>query len=186
MNRAVADGGKLALICLVSALVLGVAHTLTAPTAAAAATEGLRRDLARMAGSGSVDRESTEGVSGAVRGFHAVRDKGGRPTLYILRLAGSGYGGDLPLLAAYRTDGEILDVVLRDSRETPGMGKRAEGPGYMEGFIGRGAAKPVPVRKAMLSRKALDAVTGSTITFIGIGRALEEGASFVRRQGGVK
>ncbi len=186
MNHAAAAAGKLALICLVSALVLGVVHAWTAPVIAAGEDGALRRDIARMAGGGVVGRESAEGAAGAVRGFYVVKDKAGKTALYILRLAGSGYSGELPLLAAYKPDGEVRDAVLRDSGETPGLGKKAEDPAYMRRFVGGGAARPIPTRKSMLGREDADAVSGSTVTFIGVGRALEEGSLFVRRLGGGK
>lgn len=184
MNQATVAGGKLALICLVSALVLGLVHALTAPVAAAGIAERRLQDLSWMAGSGAVDPESIEGVRGAVKSYYTVRNKQGDPELYILRLRGSGRGGELSLLASFKTDGEIVDVVLRDSQETPGLGKQAEDPQYMVRFIGRGGAEPIPTRKAQLSRDELEGVSGSTLTFLGIARALEEGAQFVRQRGG--
>jgi electron transport complex protein RnfG len=184
--RRIAAGGKLALVCLVCALTLGIVNALTAPVIKANAVREDRAALNRLSGGGVVGEARVVGGSEYVRLFYPVRDKAGKAASYIIRLAGRGYGGDLPLLAGYKADGQILSVVLTDSDETPGLGKRAESPAYMRKFIGAGAAKPVPTRKNQLSEEDADAVSGSTVTFIGIGKALEAGSKFVKNLGDAK
>jgi electron transport complex protein RnfG len=44
----------------------------------------------------------------------------------------------------------------------------------------------VPVRKDMLSAQQADAVTGATITFMGISKALADGAAYVRQTAGTQ
>jgi Na+-translocating ferredoxin:NAD+ oxidoreductase subunit G len=100
---------------------------------------------------------------------------------YICRLVGAGYGGDMMILARYGVDGTIEAVKMMENLETPGLGKEAEKESYMEMFIGSGSNKQVPVRKDMLSPEESDAVTGATVTFIGIGKALEDGSRFVTK-----
>jgi electron transport complex protein RnfG len=66
-----------------------------------------------------------------------------------------------------------------DNSETPGLGKKAENPAYMEKYLGTGASdNPVPVRKSMLKPDEADAITGATITFLGVSKALAEGAVY--------
>jgi electron transport complex protein RnfG len=100
----------------------------------------------------------------------------------VVRLIGQGYGGDMVILAGVRPDGEIFSAELMQNKETPGLGKEAEKEGYMEKYTGTGDDEPVPVRKDMLSQEQADAITGSTITFIGIGRALQEGSAYVKNE----
>ena len=107
--------------------------------------------------------------------------KGGETVGTLLELKGSGYGGDMKILARYDLDGSISAVRLMDNTETPGLGKKAESPVYMEKFFGTGSAeKPVPLRKDMLTGPDADAVTGATITFLGVAKALAEGANYAR------
>jgi electron transport complex protein RnfG len=113
--------------------------------------------------------------------------EGGKPVGMLLQLTGSGYGGDLKILARYQLDGAIVAVELLEDSETPGLGKKAESPSYMEKFVGTGSPeKPVPVRKDMLSAQQADAVTGATITFMGISKALADGAAYVRQTAGTQ
>ena len=105
----------------------------------------------------------------------------------LLELEGSGYGGEMNILARYDWDGTVRAVRLMDNSETPGLGKKAENPAYMEKFIGTGSQEnPVPVRKDMLASGEADAVTGATITFLGISKALSEGAEYVQAVSGGK
>jgi electron transport complex protein RnfG len=100
----------------------------------------------------------------------------------LLELVGTGYGGDLKILARYDASGEVRAVKLMEDEETPGLGKKAESPGYMDKFIGTGTAgNPVPTRKDMLAGGEADAITGATITFLGVSKALAEGSRFVRQ-----
>jgi Na+-translocating ferredoxin:NAD+ oxidoreductase RnfG subunit len=101
---------------------------------------------------------------------------------YALKITGSGYGGDMTIIAGYNTDGSIRNVKLLDNNETPGLGKKAELEGYMDKFIGTGGDKPVPVIKNMLKNpKDIDAVTGASITFMGLADALRAGSDFVKK-----
>ena len=106
-----------------------------------------------------------------VKSFYPMLS-GGKTVGYIFRLNSKGYGGDMALLAAVSTKGEILSAVLMENQETPGLGKEAEKPSYMNKFIGKGADSPVPVKKNELSPEDAATVTGSTVTFTGIGKAL--------------
>jgi electron transport complex protein RnfG len=56
----------------------------------------------------------------------------------------------------------------------------------MNKFKGTGADKPVPVKKTMLESADADAVTGATITFTGVSKALEYGSEFAKKLGGQK
>ena len=67
--------------------------------------------------------------------------------------------------------------------ETPGLGKEAENPSYMEMFIGHGGEEDVPTGTSDLEPAEADAVSGATLTFLGIARALEAGSDYVASGG---
>ena len=117
---------------------------------------------------------------GPVMAYYPV-EQNGKITGYALDIKGSGYGGDMKIIAGYNTDGSIKNVKLLDNSETPGLGKKAEIKGYMDKFTGTGAEEPVPVIKNMLKdQKDVDAVTGATITFMAVADALRAGSEFVK------
>ena len=94
-------------------------------------------------------------------------------------MIGSGYGGDMRILAGYRSDGEVFAARLMRNNETPGLGKQAEEPGYMEKYTGHGDEEPIPTRPDQLPPEQADSVSGATITFISIGEALAAGSDFL-------
>jgi electron transport complex protein RnfG len=159
-----------------------------------------------------------------VQAYYPV-EKYGQIIAYILELHGTGYGGDIKILAAYSPNGKILAAQLTEHNETPGLGDKAKEPVYMHKFVGTGAGEPVPVSKEMLAKRAkasasaasaasaarpsfgrpqynsltewlfgkvaateaqTDSVSGATITFLGVSRALEAGAYYVKTVRGGK
>jgi Na+-translocating ferredoxin:NAD+ oxidoreductase subunit G len=187
MKKMLLVGGKLAVICAVSAYVLAMVNAFTEPRINENRARALREALQSIAGEGrigdehQIPEEEQDVESPKVTGYYPIYGTGGdNVTGYILQLVGSGYGGEMNLIAKYDTGGTILGAVLMENQESPGLGKKAEDPGYMEKFIRTGGDEPVPVRKDQLSTDEADAVTGSTITFVGIAQALKEGSEFVR------
>ena len=99
---------------------------------------------------------------------------------WILELKASGYGGPMTVIASFGADGALMVAKLMDNDETVGFGKKAEEPGYMEIFAGKGGNSPMPVTKTQLGGDA-DVVSGATVTFTGISEALRSGSDAVKR-----
>ena len=179
-------GLKLALICSVAAFALGVVNGFTAPRIEELKRQRLQAALAAVIPEGSAGEYVATPEEGMVRGYYPVIGTSGAEAGYVLRLVGSGYGGDLNLIASYLPDGAIHSSVLMENQETPGLGKEAEKPEYMRMFKGTGGKNPVPVRKSQLSQERADSISGATITFASLGRALASGSEFVRQMGEAK
>jgi electron transport complex protein RnfG len=178
MKDVVIIGVKLFAICAVAALTLGGINAITEPVIIQRKIMELQQALDEL----TPDAQTGEAVELTdnpviVKRYPVTKD--GQRAGVILELVGSGYGGDMKILARYAEDGTIGAVKLMDNTETPGLGKKAESPAYMERFLGTGSAdNPVPVRKDMLVTADADAVTGATITFLGVSKALAEGAQY--------
>ena len=188
--RLVIVGGKLALICTVAAVVLGLTNAITAPVIvenrARALAEGLAVVVGKSGVPGSQVGEASPIVDSTVaQTAYPITGVDGEVVGFILQLVGIGYGGDMQLLAGYRPTGELFSAQMMENLETPGLGKKAEAPAYMEMFIGSGAESPIPVSKKELPADQADAITGATITFIGVGRALADGSELVRELEGL-
>jgi electron transport complex protein RnfG len=141
-------GARLFAICTAAALGLGFVNEITEPRIAAEKGAERQQVLASFIDKG----EARAGVpgSGGVEEYYTVAD-GDKVLGYVLALTGTGYGGDLKLLAYYGVDGTIRAARLVDDQETPGLGKKAETEQYMAMFTGTGGSRPVPVTKAMLA-----------------------------------
>ncbi len=180
MKNTLITGGKLAIICGIAAIVLGFVNAVTEPVIIENQKEELRGAIEAVAGATPVEEKTN--VSGKA-GIEYYYQMGGPEGGSIVKLVGTGYGGDMHILAGYYPNGEIFSVVLMENQETPGLGKKAESPEYMKKFIGTGGEEPVPVLKGQLSQAEADAITGATITFVGIAQALQKGAEFVQDMG---
>ena len=173
---------KLAVICLVAAGVLGFVNGVTAPQIAASKAQAELNALSVINKTGTIG-DRVEGDGEGVNYYFPVSDNG-KVTNYIMSLKSMGYGGDLIILGNFKTNGEIIDAKLMEDAETPGLGKKAENAAYKTKFHGTGSDKPVPVKKTMLDAADADAVTGATITFTGVSKALEYGSNFAKKLGG--
>jgi len=181
MNEVVSVGGKLALICAIAAVALGLVNAVTAPAIANVKEEQLASALDTVRGTAEAGEEQLVEDDPIVKGYYPL-NSGGSEAGYILKLTGVGYAGDMELLASIDFDGEIRSVKLMDNAETPGLGKEAEKSEYMEKFVGTGAQTPVPLNKQQLSQKHADSVSGASITFMGLAQALEAGSDYVKEQ----
>jgi electron transport complex protein RnfG len=178
MKNVVVVGLKLFAICAVAAVTLGGINAITEPVIIQRKIMELQQALDELTPDAATGEAAAVPDNPVIVRRYPVT-KEGESAGMLLELQGSGYGGEMKILARYDEDGTIRAVRLMDNTETPGLGKKAENPAYMEKFLGTGSADdPVPVRKDMLKSGDADAVTGATITFLGISKALAEGAEY--------
>ena len=183
MKSVVTIGLKLFAICAVAAITLGGINAITEPLIIQRKIMELEQALDQL----TPDAETGQAVAvtdnPVVVKRYPVRIEG-RNAGMLLELQGSGYGGEMKILARYDEDGRILAVKLMENSETPGLGKKAENPAYMEKFVNTGTAEnPVPIRKDMLATEEADSITGATITYLGVSKALAEGARYAAAGG---
>lgn len=182
MNNILTVGGKLALICVIAALCLGLVNAVTAPAILRVKEKQLADALQAVSLEGTFGAKVEVDDHKVVEAYYQLSR--GTDEGYILRVTAMGYGGDMDMLASFSASGTVLAVSLMDNQETPGLGKEAERSDYMDKFIGTGATAPVPTSKNQLQQAEVDAISGATITFIGIGEALHDGSDFVKSLGG--
>ena len=158
-------------ICAVSALVLALVNSWTAPRIKA------YEDMQKLSALQAVSAGKTIGDYTEVKdtpnvlGYYELKPSG-----CIAVLTANGYGGVIRLVAAYSPDGRLLAAQILSDSETPGLGKKAEDPAYMEKFIGKGS--DMPLKKADLTAEDAQAVSGASVTFTGISRARLAGSRF--------
>jgi electron transport complex protein RnfG len=150
---------------------------MTEPVIAARKAWELKQALASLIEEGSPG-EKEDLSEGRINSQYPIVGPGG----WILDMTGKGYGGGMKILASYRPDGSVIDVVLMDNSETPGLGKKAEKSAYMSKFRNTGGSTPVPLTKDMVQEE-IDTITGATITFTGIATVIKEGSDYVKTLG---
>lgn len=188
MTRYLKTALILAAICAVSAVILAALNMVTKP-AIDAYEEGKTTSALQAVSNGMEIGEYAEINDSYITYRYELTSPNATATTvsdtavtgYILGLKTNGYGGEMILVASFDTDGVVMNAVLVSDDETPGVGKKAEADGYMDKFIGTGStANPVPTTKSMLSEVDSAAVSGATITFTGITKALNAGSAYVR------
>ncbi len=184
MKEVVKVGGKLAAICAVAAIALGVVNAVTEPRIAAARAARLEEALSELSGGLNIGQYVESDNQNGINGYYPLSDEGNIDA-YIVDVTGAGYAGDLGLLTTISLEGEVLAAALMENSETPGLGKEAENASYMKMYIGTGKDSVIPSSKSHLNPADADAITGASITFVGIGKALNEAADFVGQIGGM-
>lgn len=175
--------GILGLICAVAAVILAWVNSVTAPKIAEYDQSQTLMALEAVSGGFGIGEKRFDDTSDTVS-YIIPLTQNGKSAGYILELNATGYGGAMKLVASYDLAGEIIAVKMLSNSETPGIGKKSEDPSYMDKFIGTGGDGEVPTSKSQLSSDQAQAVSGATVTFTGISKALDYGSDYVRKQGG--
>lgn len=184
MNKSIKPVVVLTAICAVAAVLLAVMNTITSPAIKAYEEASANAAFEEVALSYKVGNSVSVENDSYVKSYRELYD-GSKLSGYVLEIASSGYGGPLTLAASYNLDGIVLSAKLVSDSETPGVGKKAENEGYMDKFKGTGSiSNPVPVSKNMLSEEDSAAVSGASMTFRGVSKAIEMGSEFVKKIGG--
>jgi electron transport complex protein RnfG len=185
MKKNLKYGLILLTICGVCAFALGYINDVTQPVIEQQELENKMQALEYVSNGWAVGEQQLVEDDDFVSYLYPLSEDG-ETKGYILGLRGSGYGGALTLVASYTVDGTNLAAKMLTNSETPGLGKKSEDEGYMDKFKGTGAERPVPTTKSMLSDDDAAAVSGASVTFAGVGKAIAGGSEFVKRLGGTK
>lgn len=142
----------LCVICLVTSTLLAFTNQVTAPiiaensnTAANAARAELLPDADGFA------KLDDPGVEGVTEAYKAKNDVG-----FVITAQANGYGGPVPVMVAFGTDGSISAVKFLENSETPGLGQKVLEPGFAAQFSGMEAAP--------FTLGDIDAISGATIS----------------------
>lgn len=183
MKQLVKIGITLALIASLAATALAVVNAITSPRIAAYEKSLVEQALHDVSAGYTVGQAQGQSADEMVEAVYELLDEQGDLVGYIVQIRTNGYGGLMTIMASYTLAGEVLDARLLSNAETPGLGKKAEDPTYMEKFIGTGAEKAIPQKKNELKKEDAQSVSGASVTFSAIAQALAYGSDYVKKQG---
>ena len=174
----------LALVCSAAGAALTVTNHHASPAIAENEVKR-RRALVEKVLPGTVAveeifiEEEIVGVPGgkAKRGTGCARclDAEGRLIGYAVDSAPMGYAGPIRLIAGLGADFAVSGVAVLESRETPGLGKKAEDEEWLAQFRGLRKASLPDSRRAMKATGCeVDAITASTVTSWAIVKGLRD------------
>ena len=177
MKNTIVTSVVLFLICAVCAVLCASVNYVTAPRI----EENIRIANAEALKSVAGDLEIGETVAvtgGVEESTDLFRD--GKKVGIALLLSGSGYGGSFSIIASYDTNGALMGAKMTVDSETAGLGKKAEESWYMDLFKGMGVDKPFPSAPKDLSADETALVSGATVTFKGVSKALKNGSDYIK------
>ncbi len=173
---------SLFLICAVAASLLAVINAITAPVIAQNSEKETIEAYNAIAAGYTFDLDELKESDTAGVEYTIPLYDGNELAGYIAGLVGNGYGGAFTLVASYSIDGTLLEAKMMGNSETPGLGKKAEESWYMKQFAGLGGDKPLPESKSDLADPS--AVSGASVTFNGVNKAIKTGSEMIKQMGG--
>lgn len=156
-------GLSLLVITAVSALVLGAVNALTADTIAMRQEAARQEAMACVMSNADVfsdlysEDQTIERITGAYHGTQFVG--------YCVEVSPKGFGGAVNLMVGVNPYGRVTGVTILDHSETPGLGAKAEDPGFLDQYVGKSG-------KIVVGGN-INAITGATIT----SKAVTEGVN---------
>lgn len=168
MRDYVKYAGILFAITFVTALLLGVVNTFTAPVIENYTLEKTK-DAIEVVVNGNIDvateeKYDVQGESSVQEITSYVNDSG--EVVYAVKAVPSGYAGDIEMMIGLNSEGMVTGVEIINMSESAGLGANAKGnTEWLSQFLGKGQDK-------------LDTITGATIT----SKAVQKGVNDAREQ----
>ncbi len=165
----------LATICAVAALILSSLNSVTAPVITAYEKQQTLDALEAVNHGYEMGEKVTSDSD--VSPYYIPLTENDELQGYILELSENGYGGQISIVASYDLSGKVLEAKVVKNSETPGLGKKSENDGYMTKYIDK---DPIPTKKTELSSEDSAAISGASITFAAVGKALFNGGEYIK------
>lgn len=167
------------LICAFFAFLLALVNKFTSPVIQRNAEKTRLLGLNEVVLNGKIDTSRDEVIvsdNAVVSSYCYVVNDDMEDVGYVLNLKGNGYGGSFTLLGFYDVYGLLVNAKLLENNETQGIGKRYEKPDNIALFSHYDI---VPTSKAELTDDDATIVSGASVTFQGLSKALTEGSDFI-------
>lgn len=148
---------NLTVACLVSGTIIAITQYLTADEAVRKSAENATKKMQKLL-SGT---EEFKAIPNHEKWYGAYKD--GKLIAYIVPSETKGYGGVLKLITAITPEGKVMNFSIKETRETPGLGDKAELPPFRDQFKGKELAN-LKVTKNPSNKEEILAITGATIT----------------------
>jgi electron transport complex protein RnfG len=160
---------NLTMVALVSGLILAVINHFTQPIRIAN-EEAMRREAQRSVAPKRA--ESFEAIPGFAKekAWYRGKDQAGNTVGYVLPVKTRGYEGFIEMMLGVDAAQKIVDFVIIQDKETPGLGALAREKPFRDKFAGR------TVERLEVSPKPegdkIVAITGATITSRAVAKGL--------------
>ena len=174
------------LVCIVVTLLLATVNAVTRDRIAELAVQADTAFKQAILPDASVfaDRDvpaDHPDVSSVVEGS----DASGASVGYVVTAASRGYAGPVSVMVGVAPDGSILDVLVVEDDETPGLGKKVHEDYFLSAFDQKDATAVFSVKPDDFNLTRIDAVAGATISSRAVADAVNKAcAAYLAFQGG--
>lgn len=104
---------------------------------------------------------------------------------HVVTAASRGYAGPVAVMVGFSPDGTILDVLVVEDDETPGLGKKVHEDAFLSAFDQKDATAVFSVKPYDFILTRIDAVAGATISSRAVSDAVNKAcAAYLTFQGG--
>jgi Na+-translocating ferredoxin:NAD+ oxidoreductase RnfG subunit len=178
MNRFLNIWGKLTLLCIGVAVILGVVYEVVSPRIEKHRKEILENLVKTWKKDAQLGKDYTIGAerfvqsNRFVRGYIPLRDKAGKEVIYVLRLIPGRYLSTYSVLAAYQTEGELLGFIIEKSLSPPVLTASLPSASLQQ--------RIAETRGGDFKSNEIEAISGATFTFRTLVEALQEGSAFIK------
>ena len=152
----------LAAICTGIALLLSVVNMLTENVIAENVVKEQNKAVLSIFPDGEEVKEYTLDSGETV--FAIIKDGG--IIGCCVNSVGSGYGGDINLMVGIDTDGKVSGISFVSMSETPGVGTKVKGEGFVSQFIG--------LSENAVIGENVDGISGATFSSKGVAEAVND------------
>ena len=147
-------------------LLFGASKGFASMAAANLQTENTRIMQALLPGSDSFSEEVYDGEDTAIR--TVFKGEGG----YVIETVTSGYAGEVVLLTGVSSEGTGTGVVVREMKETYGLGDRARNDvGFLAQFLDTSGEAEIGI--------TIDAMSGATVTSKAVTKGVNSAVAYV-------
>lgn len=174
------------LVCVVVTLLLATVNAVTRDRIAELAVQADTAFKQTILPDATVfaDRDVSAGhpdVSSVVEGS----DASGASVGHVVTAVSRGYAGPVSVMVGVAPDGTILDVLVVEDDETPGLGKKVHEDYFLSAFDQKDATAVFSVKPDDFNLTRIDAVAGATISSRAVADAVNKAcAAYLALQGG--
>jgi electron transport complex protein RnfG len=158
---------NLTVTCLVAGTIIAATWFITSPIAIKNAADLKTEAMKSLV----TDAQKFNPVKGKNEWFTA--EKNGKVVAYVVPASSKGYGGQISMLVSVTPQGKVVDFVILESNETPGLGQNADKEPFKGQFKGKGT-KDLVVVKDKTKVNNIQAMTGATISSKAVTKGIKE------------
>ena len=183
-------GITLFLITAVSALVLAVVNSYTAPVIAentakkqAESMKKVVTDAISFNKLNTSDYTAVIEYTSAVNGIYEGVNSNGEICGYAVMVSPNGYGGEISMAVGISDNLKVLGIDIITQSETPGLGSKCEDDAFKAQFVGK---ESITVVKSGAKEDEIDAISGATRTSNAVAKGVNTALAVVHNvKGGV-